>query len=328
MTSTTRASEPAAPPSSWLRHVPVPIFASSMGVTGLGLCWLEASHLFGITPVIGNAILGFAAILFVVVCAVYLSKALRHPDAVAADWRNPVTAGFFAQIAIASLLLSEAAFLVNESAGLGLAAFGGAVALFITKVLFSRWVAGEFTLDNVSPAWTAPGIACSLFAVVSPHFGSADLGWFFFAVGLVSWIVIMPVVGLRLFVGGTIPPKMRPAMVILVAPLAVSFLAYIVLNGGSIDAFARIMLFASLFTTALVLVNLDSFLRLPFAMPWWAFTMPTAAVTLASYEYAEIVRSTSSYWVAGLLHAFVTVAVLVIATRTLIAIGRRTLFVP
>ncbi len=328
MNSATVTDEPTARSSSWLRHVPVPIFASSMGVTGVGLCWLEASQLFGITPVIGNCTLIFAAFLFVVVCAVYLSKALRHPDAVAADWRNPVTAGFFAQIAIASLLLSEAAFLVSEPVGLGLASFGGVVALFITKVLFSRWVAGEFTLDNISPAWTAPGIACSLFALVSPHFGSADLGWFFFAVGLVSWIVIMPLVGLRLFVGGSIPTKMRPAMVILVAPLAVSFLAYVVLNGGSVDAFARIMLFASLFTTALVLVNLGSFLRLPFAMPWWAFTMPVAAVTLAAYDYAEIVRTTASFWIAGLLHAFVTVAVLVVAIRTIVAIGRRTLFVP
>lgn len=328
MKSITAADEPADRSSSWLRHVPVPIFASSMGVTGVGLCWLEASHLFGITPVIGNGILIFATLLFVVVSAVYLSKALRHPDAVAADWRNPVTAGFFAQIAIAALLLSEAAFLVSEPAGLGLAAFGGAVALFVTKVLFSRWVAGEFTLDNLSPAWTAPGIACSLFAVVSPHFGSPDLGWFFFAVGFVSWVVVMPIVGLRLFVGGAIPPKMRPAMVILVAPLAVSFLAYVALNGGSIDAFARTLLFASLFTTALVLVNLGSFLKLPFAMPWWAFTMPVAAVTLAAYDYAEIVGTTSSYWVAGLLHAFVTAAVIVIAARTLIAICRRTLFVP
>ncbi|MGT2493524.1 SLAC1 family transporter [Cupriavidus basilensis] len=87
--------------------------ASQPVCVGNGYCrdcllqWRQASHEFGVTPLISEAAGILALVVFVVLSAGYLFKAVKHPEAVVAEYRHPVAGNFFGTITIAILLLSS-----------------------------------------------------------------------------------------------------------------------------------------------------------------------------------------------------------------------------
>lgn len=65
--------------SASVRHLPVNLFASVMGIAGLSLAWRQASRAFGASPLIAEGAGLLALAVFVVLGAGYLVKAVRLP---------------------------------------------------------------------------------------------------------------------------------------------------------------------------------------------------------------------------------------------------------
>ena len=65
-----------------IRHLPVNLFASVMGLSGLALAWRLAHGSLGAPAVVGEAIGAFAWGVFVLVSLGYLTKLAKHPQAV------------------------------------------------------------------------------------------------------------------------------------------------------------------------------------------------------------------------------------------------------
>ena len=78
-----------------------------------------------------------------------------------------------------------------------------------------------------------------------------------------------------------LPEKLMPTFFIFIAPPALAFLAYVGLT-GAVDPFARVTYYTALFLTLLLLLQSPRFARLPFALSWWAYSFPVAAVTVAT----------------------------------------------
>ena len=78
-----------------------------MGIAGLSIAWRQASHEFGVSPLMSEAAGILALIVFLVLSAGYLVKAVKHPDAVVGEYRHPVAGNFFGMITIAILMLSS-----------------------------------------------------------------------------------------------------------------------------------------------------------------------------------------------------------------------------
>jgi hypothetical protein len=112
--------------------------------------------------------------------------------------------------------------------------------------------------------------------------GLREISWLFFSAGLVFWIVLLTLVMNRLIFHDPLPARLLPTLVILIAPPAVAFLAYTRLT-GDIDAFARILLNSGYVFAAIVATQIGKFMRLPFALSWWALSFPVAALTIASF---------------------------------------------
>src|SRR6476469_7122968 len=92
--------------ASSVRNLPVSLFASVMGLSGLALAWRLAHGLVGVPALVGEAIGAFALGVFVLVSLGYLTKLAKHPQAVRAEFHHPVAGNFFGTIAISVLLLS------------------------------------------------------------------------------------------------------------------------------------------------------------------------------------------------------------------------------
>lgn len=147
--------------------------------------------------------------------------------------------------------------------------------------------------------------------------GYVELSWYFFSVGVLFWIVLLTLVFNRLIFHDPMPGKMRPTLVILIAPPAVACLAWLQLNGGAVDALARIFINLGYFFAALVAIRIPSLLKLPFALSFWALSFPLAALTSASFQFAALAGSP--------LHAWIGWGLLVLLCGVIAALSLRTL---
>ena len=89
-----------------LESVPVTLFSVVMGLCGVTLALRAGETAAGLTDLASGAAHLLTLAVFVVVALAYAAKALRHPQAVAREWANPVSLAFFPAISIALLLFA------------------------------------------------------------------------------------------------------------------------------------------------------------------------------------------------------------------------------
>lgn len=319
------ASPEAIPP---LAHFPVPIFSSVMGTCGLALAWQRAGEAVPALGPVWPFIAALATLLFAGLIFAYALKLARHPAQVVAEWRHPVRVNFFPAISISLLLLSVVWRETLPPLAYFLWVTGAAVHLGFTLAILSSWIFHtHYDIHHANPAWFIPVVGNLFVPINAAAFGLAEVGWFYFSIGFVFWLVMMTIVLYRVFFHDPIPPRLLPTLFILIAPPAVAFLAYLAL-GGSLDAFARVLYSIALFVTLLLAVNARRFLQLGFFLSSWAYSFPLAAITIASFVMAQ--RSGHAFFIGlafGLL-AVVTVVISTLLLMTARAARRRAICVP
>ncbi|MEJ2118863.1 MAG: C4-dicarboxylate ABC transporter, partial [Alphaproteobacteria bacterium] len=139
-------------------------------------------------------------------------------------------------------------------------------------------------------AWFIPAVGNVLVPIAGVPLGYTEVSWFFFSVGMVFWLILMTLIFNRLVFHNPMPERLLPTTVILIAPPAVGFVAYTGLVGG-IDPFARVLFYAAVLFALIVLTQLPKLARLAFGISWWAYSFPIAALTVATFIYAEMTAS-------------------------------------
>lgn len=311
-----------------LSHFPITFFAIVMGLMGLVLALHSAAGVLPWAGALSQAMLFVALAVFAVIALFYLAKLARHPDAVVAEWNHPVRLAFFPAISI-SLLLSATALVTDFPAVarivwiLGVAGQG-----VLTVAVVSGWISHRaFEVGHLTPAWFIPAVGNVIVPVAGVRLGHIEISWLFFSGGLVFWIVLLTLVVNRLVFHDPIPARLFPTLVILIAPPAVAFVAYMRLT-GQVDPFAHILLNAAYVFAVLVLVQVPKLLRLPFALSWWALSFPVAALTIASFLYGTAAGSAAHHRIGVLGLAVLAVVILGLVARTLIAIVRKEICQP
>ncbi|MEQ8603620.1 MAG: SLAC1 anion channel family protein [Marivibrio sp.] len=272
------------------RHFPVQMFASVLGVAGLGLAWREAGQVFGFTLAVGELFLGFAAGFYIAVLALYGLKAARHPDAMAEDFTHPVRGCYFSAAGMGLLLLSAAAAPHSLWLAEALWIFGAPVNFAITLAIVSGWMTREFHMRHATPVWFLPIAGNLLAAIAGAPLGYVEIGWMAFAIGVVFWLALQVVIFYRLLFHEPIEQPLRPTIVIMLAPPALAYIAYQVLAGGpvfgALGGFGTMFYGLTLFIAALLAVQVPMLMRLPFALSNWSYTFPISALAAAGAIYA------------------------------------------
>lgn len=263
-----------------LRHFPLPLFAVVMGIAGLGLAWREAGRVLGAPVLIGEALLLIATMVFGLVATAYLLKGQRYPAAVAAEFRHPVRSNFIFAITVGLILLSNALLPHRPDLAGGLWLFATIAHLLLAGWLVRRLLLQPMPLATLTPAIFIPLVGNILAPLAGMKLGYPALSWFSFSVGLGLWMAIQPLLLHRLFYGEALPPKLMPALAILLAPPSVGAMALAALQGGRFEMATWILAGIAGFIALVLLSLLPRFMRLPFAPSWWAYTFPSAAFAL------------------------------------------------
>ena len=88
-----------------LEYLPVGLFGSVMGLTGLGVAWRLAQARYGAPGWVADFFSAIAVIAFVALCLGYAVKLLKASDAVRAELRHPIAGNMFGTFWVSLLLL-------------------------------------------------------------------------------------------------------------------------------------------------------------------------------------------------------------------------------
>ena len=313
---------------SRLAHLPVSFFSTVMGMTGLAIAWQKAHPALGASDLVWQGLAVLSSALFVALLLVYGVKFSRHPNEVAAEWKHPVRVNFFPTISISLLLLGIVWLETTPAVAMALWAAGSVIHLLFTFAILSSWMYHtHYDIKHANPGWFIPVVGNLFVPICGAHFVSPEVGWFFFSIGMVFWIVLMTIIFYRVIFHDPIPPRLLATLFILIAPPAVGFVAYANLV-PELDGFARILYYSALFLTLLLGGNVMRFIRGGFFISSWAYSFPLAAITIATFVMAKRTGLDFFLWLGGVLLGIVTLVVIVLIRKTLSAVGRKAICVP
>lgn len=310
----------------WLARFPVTFFTMVMGLSGLTLALAMGERVLGWTTVMSTAAYMLTVVVFTAIAVVYLTKGLRHPRAVKAEWDHPVSLAFFPAISISLLLLAAATLDWSREVATVIWLIGVALQFVLTLAVISGWIgARSFEHGHLTPAWFVPAVGNVIAPIAGAPLGFVEISWFFLSIGLLFWIVLLAMVVNRLVFHDPLPERLQPTLVIMIAPPAVACLGWVALNpqGGVMD---RIFMNVALFFLAVVLVQVPRLMRLEFSLSFWALSFPLAGLTTATLGYGAKMDSAFHTGLGLCLLVALVVVMIGLVVRTAYALMRGTAF--
>lgn len=301
-----------------VRHLPIGLFSAVMGLSGLSSAWRLATKAYGANVAVSDAIGIVSLVVFAVLALSYLNKLFRYRDLVKQEFAHPIIGNFFGTVGISILLLSSVISVYSTVAQLVVWIIGAVVTILLSVVMISRLLDGNGSPTSAVPAWLIAGVGSLDIVVTGAGFTSAwahEVNLLAAGIGSVSALVFFVLIFSRLIHHEPLAGGMRPSTMILVAPFAVGFIAYVNLV-QKVDMFASLLFYFGLFLFVIVSYRLCR-KPAPFSPNWWAIGFPMAALSNAALMYSSSVGGLALNIIAVLLLFLLTAAILVLSIRTL-----------
>jgi tellurite resistance protein len=279
-----------------LARLPVALFSAVLGTAGWAGAWRAAEQAWGWPALVSPWLTALATLVFGALVLAYAAKCLRHPQAVAAEFKAVVSLTFFPTISIGGNLVaalwarSPTSGVHALAEGLWLLCAVLQAGLFVAVVW--RWWRSA-GLKDVTPAWFIPPVGLITMPLGGVPVGWVGASWAFFIGGAALWLVLLSLVLLRLARHGLLPLPATPSYFILVAPPSVGYISWWLLQGGQLagaTAWVGLACMGVAGAMSLLLLALlwragqasDWFTGLAFHVGFWATTFPMAALSRAS----------------------------------------------
>ncbi len=306
-------------------YLPVSLFGSVMGLTGLSVAWRLAHARYGAPEWTANGV-GLVAILaFVLLALGYAVKVVTAPAAVLSEFRHPITGNLFGTVLISLLLLPIILVPLNLLLAQAMWAVGAIGMVAFAWMIVSRWMSDRQQVTHATPAWVVPVVGLLDVPLALPSLGLPPLHGVMVlgvAVGLFFAVPLFTLIFSRLVFEPPMPDALQPTLLILVAPFAVGFSTYVA-TAGQIDLFAEALYVLTLFMLAVFLGRLRHLPGCcPFRVSWWAVSFPLAASAIAALRFAAAEPGIFTDAIALGLLALATLTIAGLLIRTLVGVAQ------
>lgn len=313
---------------SRLKYFPVPLFAVVMGICGLGIVYQKATVNFGYSAIFGEILSFLALFLFAILVIVYAMKFIYYKDAVKNEFDHPIRLNFFPAISICLLLLSISFEHIYPVMSQSMWFIGAPLHLFFTLYVIRFWIVNNLEITHSNPAWFIPIVGNVLVPILGVEYAGFEIAIFYFSIGMFFWIVLFTIILNRIIFHHQLASKFLPTLFIFIAPAGVGFVAYMKINGAlsggmNLDFFGYMIYDIGLFFALLLLFMSREFFKIKFAITWWAYTFPMAAITLATILMYSITKSSVMFALAQLLIVVTTVIIAIVSVFTIKAIFKK-----
>lgn len=268
-------------------RVPAAFFGIVLGIAGLGNAWRAAAHIWPVPGFVGEILFALAAVIWAVLLVLFILKWVQDRGAALAEAWHPVNCCFIGLIGVATMLIGLGALPYSRPLAMLLFWVGGfftlAFAVWRTGVL---WQGGR-DLATTTPVLYLPAVAGGyVTAITGAALGYHEFAQMAFGAAVLTWLAIESMLLNRLYNLPGLPPPLRPALGIQLAPSTVGLTAYLSVNGGTPDLAAHMLLGYGLLQAALMLRLLPWILQQPFSASYWGFTFGVAALAAAPVRMA------------------------------------------
>jgi tellurite resistance protein len=307
-----------------LAHLPVSLFGSVMGYSGLALAWRLAASEFGLPGWIGEALAFVTVSIFLLLTLCYAIKCIESPEAVRAEFAHPVAVNFFGTPIISLLLLPAVVAPYSAALTKALWLIGTVSMLSFAWLVVSRWMSVRQKIVHATPAWMIPIVGTLNISIVGVTLdvpGAQAVSAFGLAVGLFFAVPLFTLVLSRLIFEEPMLKAQWPSLLIFVATFAVSFSAYLSVV-GRVDLFASSLFYLAVFMFAVLVPKLLLRSNTPFHTSWWAVSFPLAAMSNAALKFNLYQQSWLAQAFALAVLAFTTFVIMSMSVRTIAGIAR------
>jgi tellurite resistance protein len=267
--------------------LPASFFGMVLGLSGMGQAWRVAVPLWGMPKWIGESLLLFSALVWLVLLVLYVIQAVQNPKLVRGEFQHPVQGSTPALLAVATLLIALAVLPYSRVLAYILTAAG-----ISWHLAFSLWHSGKIWQGGLNPVELTPALYLPTVAgnftsaAALGGLGHSDWGWLFLGVGLFSWLAFESLMIQRFLSPQAVPPQQRALLGIQFAPPVVCAMAWLLLSPGSKDHWLLMLWGYGLFQLLLGLRMLGWLRAQPFSGAYWAYTFGVAAATITGLKLA------------------------------------------
>ncbi|WOF73009.1 SLAC1 anion channel family protein [Parvibaculaceae bacterium PLY_AMNH_Bact1] len=258
-------------------------FGVGMGLGGLASAWVQAASFLPAADGISHILFALTLSVSGLVSLLYTTKLVLHFRLVVEDFCDTNIANFFPGFTISLLLLASWLHGLGFAVSTPLWTFAAILHVVLAISVLRIWIVHNVEITIANPSMFVPIAGLFVVPATLPDDGSSTIAMFCFAVALLFWLALLPVVLNRILFHGQLPQQFLPTLFILIAPPALAATSTAVLS-GAFTPLADGFLFAGLFVALLLASMARQFLSLTFQMSWWAFTFPSAALAGAALK--------------------------------------------
>ncbi len=265
--------------------MPIRFAPAVMSLFGLALAWRALSDLGGWESGFGR-IISIGALLLGLVTFGSIVLHQFQKGALKETFENPQLRVLPACLTVGLMLLS--ALLAPHmprlaNAMIWIAALGH---FLLLAWLINGWFRGGLALEIISPVWFIPVVGNIVVPVGAIASGEVMLAWFGFSVGIVLWLMLLPIVFFRLIHGKPMPDELESTQMVLVAPPAIGSVSWSLLAGDQAVVPGVVLLSVAFFLMLTMVPMVLRVISRPFVPANWAFGFPLAALStgLATYS--------------------------------------------
>ncbi|AUJ81683.1 dicarboxylate transporter/tellurite-resistance protein TehA [Enterobacter cancerogenus] len=309
-------------------NLPAGYFGMVLGTIGMGFAWRYASTLWPVSHWPGDILVALAVAIWFLLTLAFISRAIRFPHSVLAEMRHPVMSSFVSLFPATTMLVAIG--FVPWYRPLSLVLF---VAGVVIQLGYAAWQSaglwrGKHPEEATTPGLYLPTVANNFIsAMACGALGFNDAGLVFLGAGVFSWLSLEPVILQRLRIAGELPSALRTSLGIQLAPALVACSAWLSVNGGDADTFAKMLFGYGLLQLLFMLRLMPWYLSQPFNASFWSFSFGVSALATTGLHLGHSSSSGFFHAIAIPLFIFTNIIIAMLLVRTFILLMQGKLLV-
>ncbi|CAM8676953.1 MULTISPECIES: dicarboxylate transporter/tellurite-resistance protein TehA [Leclercia] len=315
-------------PAERVLNLPAGYYGMVLGTIGMGFAWRYASTIWPVPHWPGEMLVLLAMTIWLLLTVAFITRAVRFPGSVLAEMRHPVMSSFVSLFPATTMLVAIG--FVPWYRPLALALFSVGV---VVQLSYAAWQSaglwrGKHPEEATTPGLYLPTVANNFIsAMACGALGFHDAGLVFLGAGVFSWLSLEPVILQRLRSAGELPAPMRSSLGIQLAPALVACSAWLSVNGGEADTFAKMLFGYGLLQLLFTLRLMPWYLSQPFNASFWSFSFGISALATTGLHLGQSSPSGFFHAIAIPLFIFTNAIIALLLVRTFILLMQGKLLV-
>lgn len=199
-----------------ISSLPLPTAGLALGLAATGN--LMSSY--------SGVLAGIFGVLSTIIMALLIMKVIFAGRIVVEDLKNPAIAGIAATFPMGLMVLSAYICRLSYLAGYWLWA-GGVLLQAVLICYFTRRFIFNFNIKKVFPSYFVVYVGIAAASITAPLFGALTAGQLLFWCGFIAYLILLPLIGYRLYAIKPFPESLVPTITIFAAPPCLCLVGYL-----------------------------------------------------------------------------------------------------